>query len=188
MADIPECRLQFHQPQFYQVDVDYFGPLPVKLGHGIVNRYGCVFTCLTMHTIHIEIAHSLDIDLLINSLRRFIARRGRPMKIFSDNATNFAAANKELCKSLQNLNSNTIQQFCSHHDTEWSFNPPTASHMEGVWKRMICNIKKKSGILFLESKLLMMKAVFYYRSGIHHPFPTLCPCLILQHFSGASNS
>ena len=55
MADIPECRLQFDQPSFYQVGVDYFGPLPVKLGRSIVKRYGCVFTCLTMRAIHIEI-------------------------------------------------------------------------------------------------------------------------------------
>ena len=107
-----ECRLQFDQLPFYQVGVDYFGPLPVKLGRRIVEGYSCVFTCLTMRAIHIEIAHSLDVDSFINALRRFIARRGRPMKIFSDNGTNFVGANKELCKSLQILSSNEIQQFC----------------------------------------------------------------------------
>jgi len=42
-----------------------------------------------MRAIHIEIAHSLDTSSFINALRRFIARRGRPKHIFSDNGGNF---------------------------------------------------------------------------------------------------
>ena len=79
MADIPSCRLQFDKPAFSSVGVDYFGPVMVKLlRNKLVKRYGCIFTCLTMRAVHIEIAHSLDTDSFINALRRFIARRGRP--------------------------------------------------------------------------------------------------------------
>ena len=143
MADIPSCRLQFDKPAFSSVGEDYFGPVMVKLlRNKLVKRYGCIFTCLTMRAVHIEIAHSLDTDSFINALRRFIARRGRPQNIFSDNGTNFVGAAKVLRESLRSLNENKIHQYCSQQDINWTFNPPTASHMGGAWERMIRSIRK----------------------------------------------
>ena len=134
MADIPSYRLQFDQPAFACVGVDYFGPVSVKLlRNKTAKRYGCIFTCLTMRAVHIEIAHSLDTDSFINALRRFIVRRGRPQQISSDNGTNFIGAAKMLRDSLQSLSENKIQQYCSQQDINWNFNPPTASHMGGAW-------------------------------------------------------
>ena len=117
MADIPSCRLQFDQHAFFNVGVDYFGPLSVKLGRSTVKRYGFIFKCLTMRAVHIEIAHSLDADSFINALRRFIARRGAPQQIFSDNGTNFVGASKTLRESLQELNSNRVQELVHRGDS-----------------------------------------------------------------------
>ena len=144
MADIPSCRLQFDQPAFFNVGVDYFGPLSVKQGRSTVKRYGCIFTCLTMRAVHIEIVHSLDADSFINALRRFIARRGAPQQIFSDNGTNFVGAFKTLRESLQELNSNRVQEYCLQRNITWNFNPPTASHMggAGAWERMIRSTRR----------------------------------------------
>ncbi len=142
MADIPEGRLQFDQLPFYNVGVDYFGPLTVKLGRSTVKRYGCVFTCLTMRAIHIEIAHSLESDSFISALRRFIARRGKPNKIFCDNGTNFVGAEKILRNALKLFNAEKIQGFCSQEGIEFAFNAPSASHHGGAWERMIRTIRK----------------------------------------------
>ena len=142
MSDIPNCRLQYDQPSFCNVGIDFFGPLPVKFGRSIAKRYGCVFTCLTMRAVHIEIAHSLDTQSFINALRRFIARRGKPLKIFSDNGTNFVGAEKVLRDALLEFNTNSINRFCSQEGICWTFNPPLASHMGGSWERMIRRIRK----------------------------------------------
>ncbi|CAB4028223.1 Hypothetical predicted protein, partial [Paramuricea clavata] len=75
MANLPKIRLTPHQPPFTRVGVDYFGPLQVKQGRSVVKRYGCLFTCMTTRAVHIEIAHSLDTDSMINALRRFISIR-----------------------------------------------------------------------------------------------------------------
>ena len=74
MADLPFGILQIEKPPFSHVGVDYFGPLVVRRGRTDVKCYGCIFTCLTIRAVHIEIAHSLNTDSFINALRRFICR------------------------------------------------------------------------------------------------------------------
>ena len=67
-------------------------------------RYGVLFTCLIMRAVHIEVAHSLDTSSFINALRRFIARRGSPRVIRSDNATNLTSGEKELREAIGGWN------------------------------------------------------------------------------------
>ena len=95
-----------------------------------------------MQAIYIEIAHSLNTDSFPNALRIFIARRGTPKQIFRDTGTNFVGAAKILKDSLQSLNSDKIDLYCSQRNNKWNFNPPTASHMGGAWERMIRSIRK----------------------------------------------
>ena len=84
MVDLPPARLQQQEPAFFHVGCDYFGPLIVKQGRSEVKRYGCIFTCLTMPTVHIEISKDLSTDSFVNALRRFIRRRGAPRRIYGD--------------------------------------------------------------------------------------------------------
>ena len=142
MADLPSCRLQSFERLFYNTGIDYFGPFMIKQGRSLVKRYGCVFTCLTMRAVHIEIANSLTADSFINALRRFTARRGKPNCIFSDNGTNFVGAGRILRESLEELNKGRIDRYCCQQNIKWVFMPPSASHMGGAWERMIRSIRK----------------------------------------------
>jgi hypothetical protein len=81
MGNLPWDRISPNKPPFTNVGIDYFGPFEVKQGCSRVKRYGCVFTCLAVHAIHMEITHSLDTDSMINALRRFICIRGCPERI-----------------------------------------------------------------------------------------------------------
>ena len=89
MGDLPSDRVTPDKPPFSFVGVDCFGPFMVKRGRSLVKRYGVIFTCLTIRAIHIEVVQSMDTDSFVNSLRRFMARRGKPEIIRSDNGTNF---------------------------------------------------------------------------------------------------
>ena len=142
MADLPSARLQIDQPPFSHVGVDYFGPFQVKQGRALVKRYGCVFTCMTVRAIHIEVSHSLTTDSFLCALRRFISRRGKPIKIYSDCGTNFVGAAKVLQDNSNHFDHERVQNFLSEREIEWSFNPPTASHMGGAWERMIRSIRR----------------------------------------------
>ena len=74
MADLPEAHLRANLPPFSNAGVDYFGSFFVKRGRSKVKRYGCIFSCLTIREVHIEVASDLSTDAFINVLRRFIAR------------------------------------------------------------------------------------------------------------------
>jgi len=142
MADLPKERLKSGDPPFTYVGVDYFGPFYVRQGRSSVKRYGCLFTCLVIRAVHIELVHTLDTDSFINAMRRFISHRGCPTTIYSDNGTNFRAGEKEIRESLKDWNQKAIHKFLQQKNVRWKFNPPAASHMGGAWERTIRSIRK----------------------------------------------
>ena len=73
---------------------------------------------------------------------RFIARRGCPTKIFSDNGTNLVSACNELSRCLRNLNRGSIISSARSRGMDWKFNPPLASRQSGVWERMIRTVRR----------------------------------------------
>ena len=144
-ADLPLDHVTPHEPVFTSVGVDYFGPFAVKRGRGREKRYGCIFTCLTTRAVLIETADTLDTDSFINCLYRFMARRGEPRLLRSDNGTNFVGAERELRKEMEAWNKDRIQEAMSQRGIRWLFNPTAASHMGGVWE---CQIRSVRRILF----------------------------------------
>ena len=102
----------------------------------------CVFTCLGIRAVHIEIAYDLSTDSLIQAFMRFVSRRGPPTQVFSDNGTNFKGAEIEIMQALKNWNQHRIITVLRNRSIEWQFNPPAASHAGGVWERMIRSIRK----------------------------------------------
>ena len=153
MADLPHDRVASQEPPFTYVGVDCFGPFHVKRGRCLEKRYGVLFTCLTIRAVHVEIAHSLDTSSFINALRRFIVRRGVPQEIRSDNGTNFTSADKELRQAIGKWNQQMIKEFLQQKEILWVFNPPTASHMGGVWERMIRSVRKIFNAVLKEQSL-----------------------------------
>jgi hypothetical protein len=142
MSEVPDERLDYGGSAFSNVGIDVFGPFFVKLKRSTVKRYGCIFTCLVMRAVHIEILDTMETDSFLNAFRRFVARRGMPVNVFSDNGTNFVGAESELRKCIQELSPTEIEQYASKNGITWHFNPPLASHMGGIWERMIRTIRK----------------------------------------------
>ncbi|KAK3744013.1 hypothetical protein QZH41_004823 [Actinostola sp. cb2023] len=142
MASLPQNRTTPCKPPFTYVGVDCFGPFTVRRGRTTAKRYGVLFTCLTTRAIHIEVAYSMDTESFINSLRRFVARRGQPDEIRSDTGGNFVKGEKELRMAIQDWNQTQIHEYLLQHNVKWIFNPPAASHHGGVWERCIRTVRK----------------------------------------------
>ncbi|XP_035205954.1 uncharacterized protein LOC118180984 [Stegodyphus dumicola] len=82
---------------FEVVGVDLAGPLYLREGS---KAWIVLYTCAIYRAIHLELVTSLSTETFIQSLRRFIARRGRPYVIYSDNGTNFVGTNSVLGKLI----------------------------------------------------------------------------------------
>lgn len=99
MGNIPAYRLQQAVP-FAYAGVDYAGYFEVKSSQRrnapYVKCYIALFICLTTRAIHLELVSDLSTVQFMKAFRRFISRRGIPNHMFSDNATNFTGAEKEI--------------------------------------------------------------------------------------------
>ncbi|XP_072401723.1 uncharacterized protein [Diabrotica undecimpunctata] len=61
---------------------DLAGPLYLKSGE---KAWICLFTCGVYRAVYLELVTSLSTNAFIQSFRRFVARRGRPRIVYSDN-------------------------------------------------------------------------------------------------------
>ena len=102
-------------------------------------------TCMSSRVVHFEIIHSLTTSLFIKALQRVIGRGGNVRTVYSDNSSNFTGVDSDLHKAIQELDGKKIQDFLQFLacDRDWIIlkrNPPAASHMCEVWKKLICSI------------------------------------------------
>lgn len=136
MGDLPQDRTET-TPPFTYVGMDCFGPIYVKEGRKTLKRYGLLFTCLCSRAIHIEVVDDMTTDAFLNALRAFIAIRGNVRQLRSDQGTNFVGARRELMELMKGID----QEKAKALGCEFLMNPPTASHMGGVWERQIRTIR-----------------------------------------------
>ncbi|XP_055522962.1 uncharacterized protein LOC129717142 [Wyeomyia smithii] len=140
IGPLPEVRLMPFVKPFSYVGIDYLGPVEVTVGRRKEKRYVAVFTCLVVRAVHLEVTHNLSSDSCIMAISRFVRRRGSPVEIFSDNGTNFVGASNELAEQILNIHNDCAETFTDAR-TKWSFNPPSAPHMGGIWERMVRSVK-----------------------------------------------
>jgi transposase InsO family protein len=141
MGQLPLGRLAYNQRPFNHCGVDLFGPMEITVGRRREKRYGALFTCLTTRAVHLEVVDSLDADATIMALRRMTARRGTPAVIYSDNGTNFTAADKEISQAMAEILKGSEWQAAVNKGSRWVFNPPSAPHFGGAWERMVRSVK-----------------------------------------------
>lgn len=144
MSPLPAARLMTHIPPFTNTGIDYFGPLTVVMFRRTSKRYGVLFTCLDTRAVHIEIAHSLDLESFVNAFSRFIDRRGLPKVCYSDNGTNLVAGEQEINRMLSKWSTDELtRKFgrLTNQLVEWRFSPPIAPHFGGAWERLIQSAK-----------------------------------------------
>ena len=67
-------------------------------------------------------------------MTRFIARRGYPKTIISDNGTNFVGAAKELKAFMDECDKAKVGSDLAQRKIVWKFNPPGAPHFGGIWE------------------------------------------------------
>ncbi|XP_052787345.1 uncharacterized protein LOC128222405 [Mya arenaria] len=157
MADLPADRLT-PAPPFTYVGVDVFGPWNVvtrktRGGQSTNKRWAVLFTCLTIRAVHVELVEEMSSSAFINALRRFISIRGNVLQFRSDRGTNFVGATSDLGVDAVNIEDQRVKGLLEEKGTTWVFNPPHASHMGGVWERMIGVVRRALDSILTGHKL-----------------------------------
>ncbi|GBN40887.1 hypothetical protein AVEN_240861-1, partial [Araneus ventricosus] len=93
-APLPEDRLR-DSATFETTGIDLAGPLYLRDGS---KAWVVLNTCAVYRAVHLELVTSLTTDKFLLYLHRFIARRGRPSIIYTDNGSNFKGTNQALNK------------------------------------------------------------------------------------------
>ena len=113
----------------------------------------CLFTCLVIRAVHLEVAHHMDTDSFLMCFQRFTSSRRHPLAVFSDNGTNFVGAERELREAVTKLNSTVIQKELAAKNIEWHFNPPLAPHHGGSWERLVRSAKSSLKLALLNQSV-----------------------------------
>ncbi|XP_054713455.1 uncharacterized protein LOC129222919 [Uloborus diversus] len=116
---LPEDRVR-DATIFEITGTDLAGPLYLRDG---TKAWIVLYTCAVYRAVHIELITSLTAEAFFQALRRFIAIRGRPEILYSDNGGNFVKAHNELSK----LDWGKIESQSSLKKITWRFIPPSVS-------------------------------------------------------------
>ncbi|CAG9131206.1 unnamed protein product [Plutella xylostella] len=143
MGNLPKARLEADHP-FCHTAVDYAGPIMIanRKGRGckLIKAYICVFVCLTVKAVHLELVTDLSAKCFISALNRFVARRGKPSNIYSDNGTNFVGANHELRAFLKQCRKDVIS-YSAETEIKFHFSPAYSPHFNGMAEGSVKSIK-----------------------------------------------
>ncbi|XP_041633394.1 uncharacterized protein [Drosophila kikkawai] len=147
MADLPEDRVSASYA-FQVTGLDFCGPFYHKSevrNKAPIKCYVCIFICFSTKAVHLELVQDLSTSAFLSALRRFILIRGKPARIWSDNATNFVGAKNELADLkrlfLNASHQTAIDEFCLTDSIEWRFIPPRSPHFGGLWEAAVKTAK-----------------------------------------------
>ena len=136
---LPPERTEGSGP-FEVVGVDFAGPIKYRKSSRAEGKaYLVLYACSLTRALYLEILPNLETTTFMASLKRFIARRGRPSKIFSDNGRTFVGAAK-LIKEIQK--DEQMQDYLASEKITWRFNLSRAPWWGGQFERLVGLFKR----------------------------------------------
>ncbi|XP_063411653.1 uncharacterized protein LOC134694568 [Mytilus trossulus] len=142
MPPLPKKRVNESAP-FTYTGVDYFGPIFVKSDTGSKKVWVCLYTCLVVRAIHMELMQDMSAEEILLGFRRFIARWGNPKQIMSDNGSQFKLASNTLKEAWNGVTVNSdVQTYMANEGIQWQFIVELAPWMGGFYERLIGIVKR----------------------------------------------
>uniref|UniRef100_A0A7I4XXG8 Integrase catalytic domain-containing protein n=1 Tax=Haemonchus contortus TaxID=6289 RepID=A0A7I4XXG8_HAECO len=141
--DLPFERVTRSRP-FQRIDLDYFGPLQASIQSMEARKvWVCLFTCMTTRALHLELVHDNSSSEFLFAFRRFMARRGVPDHVISDNAPTFKLGKDILTNDLLEFeHDSAVQQFATQNVLRWKFITPFSPWKGGFYERLIGIVKR----------------------------------------------
>lgn len=146
MAELPADRIQSGKA-FLHTGVDYAGHFYYRL----VDRNGqelatqkywiVVFVCLKTRAITLDMVADQSSVAFIRCYERFIARRGRCQRLYSDNGKTFIGAEKSIKLAMDKWITQSTLDHVHQKGTEWIFMSPAAPHQGGLYEAAVKSMK-----------------------------------------------
>lgn len=137
-GNLPLDRTEGDRP-FQAVGVDFAGPIMYRISKKTQGKaYVILYACCLTRAIYLELTKSMETGEFLQSLKRLIARKGRPEKIYSDNAKTFLAAAQWLKKVQQD---EKFHHFLTNQNIKWQFNLSRAPWWGGQFERLVGVVK-----------------------------------------------
>lgn len=146
MGDLPKTRITPSRA-FLHTGLDYCGPFIVKANKlrnsKHIKIYVCIFVCFSTKATHLEIVSDLTTECFLNCFKRFISRRGKPVTLYSDNATTFVGANNQLKEmySFIDQSKDCTKEYLASESIDWKFIPARSPHFGGIWEAAVKSFK-----------------------------------------------
>ena len=80
-APLPKSRVS-EGPPFSHIGIDYMGPMYIKEDNQQKKVWICLFTCMIIRGVHLELVSDMATEAFLNCFRRFIACRGNLLKLY----------------------------------------------------------------------------------------------------------
>lgn len=153
MADLPVDRLVPARP-FLKCGVDLAGPFNIRItdkrymatrGRAYLDQnlkgYAVIYVCLVTRAVHLEAVMAYSAEAFLTSFKRFVARRGAPEYMYSDQGTNLVRADKDLQEAVDSWASTEVQDYVNWNGVQWKFIVPSAPHQGGIWEAAVKQMK-----------------------------------------------
>lgn len=138
-GDLPKDRTEGSSP-FQVVGVDYAGPIKYRISKNREGKaYIVLYACSLTRAVYLEPTKTLETEEFIGTLKRLIARKGRPEKIYSDNGKTFVGAAKWLNKVMKD---ERLHDFLAKINVKWQFNLSRAPWWGGQFERLVGLVKR----------------------------------------------
>ena len=136
---LPEFRVVMDEP-FAVTGVDFAGPIEYKQKKNTVGKaYVALFTCASTRAVHLKLCKDMTAEEFKIAFKEFMARRGTPRMMISDNAKTFITTSKWLKKLKSD---HTLMNYQAEKRTSWRFNMATAPWWGGFFERLVGIMKK----------------------------------------------
>ena len=133
-CNLPRTRTSGNTP-YEVIGVDFAGPIMYRTKSKVEKKsYLALYGCSLTRGVFLDLLPSLNTEEFIISLKRFVARHGRPKLIYSDNGGTFKAAAKWL-KEAQI--SEKFNDYLAQHSITWQLNLSRAPWWGGQFERLI---------------------------------------------------
>ncbi len=121
---------------FAKTGVDFAGQPTLREGSTRkpvhYKAYLCVFICMCIRAIHIEMCRELSTEAFMTTFR--VNRRGTPEEVFCDHGANFVGTRNEMREIVDMLEraKHSIANYSAEQQVKWNFIPPRAPHFGGL--------------------------------------------------------